>query len=87
MEAGTEEPEPSELFSDLGTLVVEGRMPGGQRGFHEGPHCVLVYPYRQNKHVCDSSSIVVSPRSLPVRSEAMGGMTLCFGYGYSLVSL
>ncbi|XP_037081530.1 protein FAM214A-like [Pollicipes pollicipes] len=55
---GTEEPEPSELFSDLGTLLVEGRMAGGQRGFHEGPHCVLVYPYRQNKHVCDAGSIV-----------------------------
>ena len=60
MEGGAEEPEPSELFSDLGTLVVEGRMPGGQRGFHEGPHCVLVYPYRQNKHVCDAGSVVVS---------------------------
>ncbi|XP_043198980.1 protein FAM214A-like isoform X2 [Amphibalanus amphitrite] len=63
MEAGAEEPEPSELFGDLGTLVVEGRTPGGQRGFHEGPHCVLVYPYRQNKHVCDANSVVCQRES------------------------
>ena len=80
MEAGAEEPEPSELFGDLGTLVVEGRTPGGQRGFHEGPHCVLVYPYRQNKHVCEASNVVVSQRTAAVPAAAARAMCVCGVY-------
>ena len=33
--------EPQDVFVELGTLIVEGRVPGGgnARGYSEGPHC------------------------------------------------
>lgn len=47
--------DPCELYTDLGTLIVEGRVPGlTDRGFGEGLHCPT--PHGQNRHQCDPSS-------------------------------
>lgn len=54
--------DPWEVFTALAILVVEGRTPGGERGYHAGPHCPLPHQL-QHKHSCDPSHHVVS--SLP----------------------
>lgn len=47
--------DPCDLYIDLGTLIVEGRVPGlTERGFGEGPHCPPLQG--QNRHQCDPSS-------------------------------
>jgi len=46
--------EPQDVFVELGTLIVEGRVPGGGngggRGYSEGPHCSSQW------HTCKPSS-------------------------------
>ncbi|GFT73069.1 protein FAM214A [Nephila pilipes] len=57
MHAAVEEVDldPCDLYTDLGTLIVEGRVPGlSDKGFGEGPHCSS--PHGQNRHQCDPSS-------------------------------
>lgn len=57
MHAAVEEVDldPCDLYTDLGTLIVEGRVPGlTDRGFGEGPHCPS--PHGQIRHQCDPSS-------------------------------
>ncbi|GIX68345.1 protein FAM214A [Caerostris extrusa] len=57
MHAAVEEVDldPCDLYTDLGTLIVEGRVPGlSEKGFGEGPHCSS--PHGQNRHQCDPSS-------------------------------
>ncbi|XP_067142988.1 atos homolog protein A [Centruroides vittatus] len=47
--------DPCDLYTDLGTLIIEGRIPGlTERGFGEGPHCLPVQG--QNRHQCDLTS-------------------------------
>lgn len=47
--------DPCDLYTDLGSLIVEGRVPGlTDKGFGEGPHCP-VGPL-QNRHQCDPTS-------------------------------
>lgn len=56
MHAAVEEVDldPCEVFVELGTLIVEGRVPGlTERGFGEGPHCPI--PHGQTRHQCDPS--------------------------------
>lgn len=49
------EHDPCDLYTDLGTLIIEGRIPGlTERGFGEGPHCLPVQG--QNRHQCDLTS-------------------------------
>ncbi|XP_045606209.2 uncharacterized protein atos isoform X1 [Procambarus clarkii] len=43
--------DPWEVFTALAILVVEGRTPGGERGYHAGPHCPLPHQL-QHKHSC-----------------------------------
>ncbi|GBN00809.1 Protein FAM214A [Araneus ventricosus] len=57
MHAAVEEVDldPCDLYTDLGTLIVEGRVPGvTDKGFGEGPHCSSTHG--QNRHQCDPSS-------------------------------
>ncbi|XP_015906566.2 atos homolog protein A isoform X1 [Parasteatoda tepidariorum] len=57
MHAAVEEVDldPCDLYTVLGTLIVEGRLPGiSEKGFGEGPHCAN--PQGQNRHQCDQSS-------------------------------
>lgn len=51
--------DPWEVFTALAILVVEGRTPGGERGYHAGPHCPLPHQL-QHKHSCDPNHHVVS---------------------------
>ncbi|KAK4300182.1 hypothetical protein Pmani_027608 [Petrolisthes manimaculis] len=46
--------DPWEVFTALAILVVEGRTPGGERGYHAGPHCPLPHQL-QHKHSCHSN--------------------------------
>ncbi|XP_042216714.1 uncharacterized protein LOC121862477 isoform X2 [Homarus americanus] len=46
--------DPWEVFTALAILVVEGRTPGGERGYHAGPHCPLPHQL-QHKHSCDQN--------------------------------
>ncbi|KAG8177253.1 hypothetical protein JTE90_028209 [Oedothorax gibbosus] len=58
MHAAVEEVDldPCDLYTELGTLIVEGRVPGlNDKGFGEGPHCNTT-PHGQGRHQCDSSS-------------------------------
>lgn len=50
-----------EAFVELGTLIVEGRLPaeGTDRGYKEGPHCTPPASH-QNAHQCDPSDFLVS---------------------------
>ncbi|KAG1714550.1 Protein FAM214A [Nymphon striatum] len=49
-----QEVEPSEVFVDLGMLIVEGRVPGlTERGYGEGPHCPSAQAGLHAKHECD----------------------------------
>ncbi|XP_035205924.1 protein FAM214A-like isoform X2 [Stegodyphus dumicola] len=57
MHAAVEEVDldPCDLYTDLGTLIIEGRVPGlTDKGFGEGPHCPSTHG--QNRHQCDPSS-------------------------------
>lgn len=57
MHAGVEEVklEPCDLFTDIGTLVIEGRAGSPlDRGHGQGVHCPPVHG--PNRHVCDSES-------------------------------
>ncbi|XP_055951908.1 atos homolog protein A-like isoform X1 [Argiope bruennichi] len=57
MHAAVEEVDldPCDLYTDLGTLIVEGRVPGvTEKGFGEGLHCSSTHG--QNRHQCDPSS-------------------------------
>ena len=49
-----------ELFCSLGSLIVEGRLPGaGQgRGYYEGPHVEL--PGKISRHQCSQNEYLVS---------------------------
>ena len=52
--------EPSELFNELGVLVVESRMPErSSKGRTQGPHCPLTVGILP-KHKCDQKQNVVS---------------------------
>lgn len=56
-----QEVEPSEVFVDLGMLIVEGRVPGlTERGYGEGPHCPSTHPGPHAKHECDPQVAQVS---------------------------
>ncbi|XP_076324604.1 atos homolog protein A-like isoform X2 [Tachypleus tridentatus] len=47
--------DPCDLYVSLGTLIVEGRLPGlTERGYGGGPHCLP--PHGQNRHECDLNS-------------------------------
>ncbi|KAG8267333.1 hypothetical protein J6590_053784, partial [Homalodisca vitripennis] len=50
-----------EVFVQLGTLIVEGRLPaeGTDRGYKEGPHCPLATTH-PNGHQCDPADFLVS---------------------------
>lgn len=55
--------DPWEVFSALALLVVEGRTPGGGRGYHAGPHCPLPCPSSHRgapPHTCANDNPVVS---------------------------
>ena len=55
-----EDIEPLELFSELGMLVVEGRIPNSSaKGREEGPHCPYG-PGEQRGHMCEALSVLVS---------------------------
>lgn len=59
MHAAVEEVDldPCDLYTDLGTLIVEGRVPGqNDKGFGEGPHCFSTTPSGQNRHQCDPTT-------------------------------
>ncbi|XP_054280359.1 atos homolog protein A-like [Macrosteles quadrilineatus] len=50
-----------EAFVELGTLIVEGRLPaeGTARGYNEGPHCPRAPPTPQlNPHQCDPADFL-----------------------------
>ncbi|XP_076045293.1 atos homolog atossa isoform X2 [Oratosquilla oratoria] len=53
-----------DVFTALAILVVEGRTPGGGRGFHAGPHCPLPQ-HPISRHICQPNSNVC------VRAEAL----------------
>ena len=64
------EPDPLDVFCDLGTLILEARVPGcgvSGRGYGEGPHCPPYFSHAQlsnnntttsnnNNHVSSNSS-------------------------------
>ncbi|XP_063878819.1 atos homolog protein A-like isoform X2 [Scylla paramamosain] len=58
--------DPWEVFTALAILVVEGRTPGGERGYHAGPHCPLPHQL-QHKHSCDPNHHVCMQASALVR--------------------
>lgn len=57
MHVGEEvELEPCDFFTDIGTLIIEGRLPcPGGKGFSEGPHCPP--PFQPRRHVCQPDDI------------------------------
>ena len=51
------QPEPTDLFVDLGMLILEGRKPERSvKGRGEGEHCPPLYPH-QSRHQCDLDNI------------------------------
>ena len=61
------ESDPLDVFCDLGTLILEARVPGlgGQgRGYGEGPHCP---PYFSHAHPNSSPAHVCVPEKLHCR--------------------
>lgn len=72
--------DPWEVFSALAILVVEGRTPGGERGYHAGPHCPLPHQL-QHKHNCDQNDhMCVQAGALMRQLRVMWGV----GVGVSL---
>lgn len=72
--------DPWEVFTALAILVVEGRTPGGDRGYHAGPHCPLPHQL-QHKHSCDPDDHVCMQAGALVRQlRVMWGV----GVGVSL---
>ena len=49
-----------EIFTQLIILVVEGRTPGGEKGYHAGPHCPQPQQLMGNRHICEPAASVVS---------------------------
>lgn len=52
-----------DAFVELGTLIVEGRLPaeGTDKGYNEGPHCPKAAAQAHlNEHQCDPSDFLVS---------------------------
>ena len=48
--------DPWDVLSGLALLVVEGRTPGGEKGFHAGPHCPVMANTRPPPpHFCTPS--------------------------------
>ncbi|RXG69201.1 hypothetical protein Avbf_05610 [Armadillidium vulgare] len=50
--------DPWEVFTQLVIQIIEGRTPGGEKGFHAGPHCALPQYAGINRHVCDPDSAI-----------------------------
>ena len=53
--------DPWDIFTQLAILIIEGRTPGGEKGYHAGPHCL--FPHQtggSSRHVCDYNSSTVS---------------------------
>ena len=49
-----------ELYSSLVMMVVEGRTPGGDKGYRAGPH-TITWPLRGGpQHACNDVNPVVS---------------------------
>ncbi|KAK8743209.1 hypothetical protein OTU49_017399 [Cherax quadricarinatus] len=72
--------DPWEVFTALAILVVEGRTPGGERGYHAGPHCPLPHQL-QHKHSCDQNDhVCVQAGALMRQLRVMWGV----GVGVSL---
>lgn len=48
-----------EAFVDIGTLIVEGRLPapGTTRGYKEGSHCPVANTAHHANHNCDTNNI------------------------------
>jgi len=53
--------DPWDVLSGLSLLVVEGRIPGGEKGFHAGPHCPSLTNGRNN-HFCNPNENAVVRR-------------------------
>ena len=59
-EVGSHGPgDPWEVFTALAILVVEGRTPGGERGYQAGPHCPLLTHGPPPRHTCNLDNPVV----------------------------
>ena len=53
------EPDPLDVFCDLGTLILEARVPGrgdSGRGYGEGPHCPPYFGFNNNNNSSSSGS-------------------------------
>lgn len=51
--------DPWEVFTQLVIQIIEGRTPGGEKGFRAGPHCSLNHQTGLNRHACDPDSAMV----------------------------
>ncbi len=57
------EPDPLDVFCDLGTLILEARVPGRSdsgRGYGEGPHCPPYFGFSNNNNSTSSNSSICS---------------------------
>lgn len=74
-----EEMDPAEMFVGLATLIVEGRVPGGGRGYGEGPHCPSPAA-SACRHECDPRAFLCK-RGENLRKHALllwrSGVPLC----------
>ncbi|XP_046399502.1 uncharacterized protein LOC124165983 [Ischnura elegans] len=74
-----EEVDPAESFVGLATLIVEGRVPGGARGYGEGPHSPPATA-SASRHECDPRAFLCK-RGENLRKHALllwrSGVPLC----------
>ena len=70
--------DPPDVFCNLGSLIVEGRVPRrGERGYAEGPHVPQPGNIAQNRHVCTAESYMVSEYSLAYEGKGICRGTSC----------
>ncbi|KAJ1519327.1 hypothetical protein ONE63_004626 [Megalurothrips usitatus] len=64
--------EPQDVFVELGTLIVEGRVPGGTtaRGYGEGPHCSAQgLANAASRHICNPHQNILCKRAESFRKH------------------
>uniref|UniRef100_A0A1B6DH39 Atos-like conserved domain-containing protein n=1 Tax=Clastoptera arizonana TaxID=38151 RepID=A0A1B6DH39_9HEMI len=60
-----------EAFVDIGTLIIEGRLPapGTSRGYKEGPHCPVTNTALHANHQCDTTNSFLCQRAEKLRKH------------------
>ena len=69
------EPDPLDVFCDLGTLILEARVPGRSdsgRGYGEGPHCPPYFGFSSNNNNVNNNNSTSSSNGSSICSGGVG---------------